>query len=747
MNEPFDHTHEVIEGDLHAWRATTARDLPALAAPVQGLCARDRGLARVASWRWGWAAAAVAAALAFVPVSHPRLVGQEVTFKFPAPLGAAARAEVGRGLQAGLGAEVVRLERLGEGTVFHARVRHRSARETRSRAEAFAALLQARGLPAEVALAPWSTPASGNVYALASNRIQCLLVDVGARSAAEIEAEIRGRLQEIGFSETQISVQREGGNTSLDLRGTDPDGRVHETALRLETRGDPGTTPPLAIDLDAFAALDSLPLEQRRAAIERRLHEQGLEGRVTLEDGQFRVEAEAKKTLPGPIASAQVVTDQPSATNPRQKHSAALEGLVQSSGDAALETFIDTQVSPRWLESMPRAELLSRLRDIRTACADFGGVLLKPVGADGTRITFLQGPRQTSVWFRLEAEPPHKIVALELEPTVDSPQVKASIPPLGWDTLEKRLQEEAAAGFSGSVLVVRDGKIVLQQGYGWADRERGRPITTETIFAIGSVPIDFTRAAILRLEEQGNLALEDPITKYLQDVPEDKRSMTLQHLMSGKSGLPDFHGILGVDEDLDLSWIERETAIRRILSQELLFPPGSGEAHSHSAWVLLAAIVELVSQESYGNFLTRHFFEPAGMTRTGLHEDAARFGDDQFAVGYGFKTVGKINTPRYWGRTSWLVMGSGGMQSTPVDLYKWIEAIRGGKILSPAAAGKYWTQGVLAGGDERGFLCMYTEGPNTLFILCSNAHSQPGDRVSMLGRRLAQLVRDQPQKP
>jgi CubicO group peptidase (beta-lactamase class C family) len=383
---------------------------------------------------------------------------------------------------------------------------------------------------------------------------------------------------------------------------------------------------------------------------------------------------------------------------------------------------------------------MDTLRAIRAACAGFGGILVKPEGADGTKVQLLQpGGRQTTLTFRLEHDAPYRITALELGPTelrVD----QHPVPPLTWDTLERGLEAEVTNGFSGTVLAVHDDKIVLHRGFGLANREKQIPNGVNTVFGIGSVPIDFTRAAILKLEELGKLRTSDPITRFLPDVPADKRAMTIDHLMSGRSGLPNFHDIRGVDSDPDLSWIDRDTAIRRILGQDLLFAPGQDEAHSHSAWVLLAAIVEIVSKRSYEEFLQQNFFGPADMTRTGLHEDAARFGDDEFAIGYDGQSVGRLNCPKYWGRTSWLVMGSGGMVSTPGDLYRWVEAIRSGKTLSPAYAARFWSHGPLAGGDMRGYFCLYTEGPGDWFVLCSNAHSGPGAHAHEVGGALEQLV-------
>ncbi len=438
------------------------------------------------------------------------------------------------------------------------------------------------------------------------------------------------------------------------------------------------------------------------------------------------------------LAPAQEASTQDT-PRPRQLRGRAVEALMESMGDASLRQFIETHLAPSYRSSFESQHaLIEHLEALRKACRGFGGVMVDPVGDDGVLMHFMLESGEAQVMMRVDSAPPYQIVALDLQKADARPQ-GPEVAPITWDNLDARLTEEVAHGFAGTVLVARDGKVVLHKGYGLANRERNLSNGTETIFAIGSVPIDFTRGAILKLEEQGKLKTSDPITKYLADVPADKQAMTIEHLMERKSGLPDFHHVDG-DADKDLSWIDRDTAVKRILGASLLFPPGQGEAHSHSAWVLLAAIVEIVSRESYESYLQKNFFGPAGMTRTGNHESAERFSDDEFAVGYEGRPVGKLNIPKYWGRTSWLVMGSGGMQSTPMDLYRWNQSIRTNQTLGAAAAKKYWQGGLLAGGDDRGFFTLYNEGPGDIFIMCSNAHARQGDEVSMVGRRLAEMV-------
>jgi CubicO group peptidase (beta-lactamase class C family) len=443
------------------------------------------------------------------------------------------------------------------------------------------------------------------------------------------------------------------------------------------------------------------------------------------------------------MAAAQVErSDGPpaGARAPRRERGAAIEALVQSSGDAALEQFAATQLVPEYRESFAPGKLKELLAEIRTRAAGFGGIEGTPADGGGVRLTFLRGSAATSVIFRLEEAEPFRINFLELEGTHDEPPRRLEIAPITWDNIEARLLEEEAAGFAGTVLATRGGRVVLHRGYGMANRETGIRNGTSTIFAIGSIPIGFTKAAVLKLEEMGKLRTSDLISKYLDGVPADKASLTIDRLMNGTSGLPDFHHKAGVDADRDLTWIDRPTAIDRILAQPLLSAPGEKEAHSHSAWVLLAALVEITSGQSYESFLRQHFFDPAGMTRTGNHESGGAFDDTEFAVGYGSESVGTPNIPKHWGKTSWLVMGSGGMQSTPEDLHRWHAAIRERKTLGDAAARRYLEPGVFAGGDDRGFLCLYNQGVADQVIVCSNAHTGPGDRASAVARALVMMA-------
>lgn len=330
------------------------------------------------------------------------------------------------------------------------------------------------------------------------------------------------------------------------------------------------------------------------------------------------------------------------------------------------------------------------------------------------------------------------VLALSLS-TLGAAQRAAPAPrPITWDTLEARLKSEEAAGFSGAVLVVREGKVVLDQGYGLANREKGLRCTPQTVFGIGSTPIDFTRAGILLLVESGQLALDDTVATLFPDAPADKRAITVAQLMSGRSGLPDFHD-LPSDRDKDHSYIDRDEAVRRILALKLLFEPGKGEAHSHSAWGLLAAVIEVVSGQSYPEFTRANLFAPAGMKDTGFFGEP--IAEERLAIAYGPRSDGAVNAPPYWGQTSWLVMGSGGQVSTTGDMLRWLQALRAGKILDEEMTRRYFGPddgGPLVGGDVYGYFILYTQGPKSLVILISNS-AAPG-KYAGLGEDLARLV-------
>lgn len=401
----------------------------------------------------------------------------------------------------------------------------------------------------------------------------------------------------------------------------------------------------------------------------------------------------------------------------------AVERLMEMRTDESAKKFVEENLSATLRSSKPIDQWLADIKAMRQLYRNFSTVNLSPSGEAGLAINFGGTPGDgTPLLIEIDATAPHWITSFKIDKRVAAAPDKPRPPQvdLSWENLAEKLKQEAADGFSGAVLVVRDGAIVHNQGYGLANRDKKISNSSDTVFAIGSTPIDFTQGAILKLEDMGKLKTSDSIAKYLPNVPDDKKKMTLDDLMTGRSGLPNFLG-RPQDADPDNTWIDRGEALKRILESDLLFEPGTEHAHSHAAFGVLAAVVELVSGDSYIKFLDKNLFGPAGMTKTGHYEDI-KAKDDEVAIGYGGNDYTPVNSPKNWGKTSWLVLGSGGMVSTTGDLYRWNQGIRDGKLLSLAAIEKYFRHGggVLVGGNMHGFYTSYTTAPDTLFFLCTN---------------------------
>lgn len=240
--------------------------------------------------------------------------------------------------------------------------------------------------------------------------------------------------------------------------------------------------------------------------------------------------------------------------------------------------------------------------------------------------------------------------------------------------LKEYMSHAEKAGFSGSILVAKNDKILLAEGYGMADKEKEIPFSAETVSTIGSITKQFTGAAILKLQMMGRLNVEDSITKYFNDVPEDKKEITLHHLLTHTAGFP---GAIGPDFDP----ISRDEFIKLAMETPLKREPGVLYEYSNVGYSLLGIIIELVSGESYEKFLNKNLFTPAGMNHTGyLIPD---WDKDTLAHGYrGSQDWGTLlDHPWLEDGPGWHLRANGGILSTVKDMYKWHKALEGDTVL------------------------------------------------------------------
>ena len=203
-------------------------------------------------------------------------------------------------------------------------------------------------------------------------------------------------------------------------------------------------------------------------------------------------------------------------------------------------------------------------------------------------------------------------------------------------------------GFSGVVLIARDGEVVLHEAV-----SKGHGIDTTTSYWIGSVTKTFTAAAILKLEEQHRLTLTDSISRFFSDVPADKAGITVRQLLTHTSGIGENYAADGIRD--------RTTAVRSILSKALTSAPGSTYQYTNDGYNLLAAIIEISSGKPYQQYMKEQLLEPSGLMHTTFWDDSTGTKPD-----WGFR-------------------GASGIKSTAADLFRWQQALVAGKVLTPTS--------------------------------------------------------------
>jgi len=308
---------------------------------------------------------------------------------------------------------------------------------------------------------------------------------------------------------------------------------------------------------------------------------------------------------------------------------------------------------------------------------------------------------------RTETKPPFAVVDISFGMADEQVAEKAPPPPTESESfdpdavvegnlglaLDIYLKGEMKKGFSGAVLVARTGEKILHKGYGWAVRERRIPVTTKTVFDIGSISKSFTATAVMKLEQEGRLKVTDSITRFFDNVPEDKKAITIHHLLIHSAGLGEYHDTKG-----DFEEMTRDEAVQHIFDQELKFKPGEGNAYSNSGFTLLAIIVEKVSGKLFQASLKEQVLDPAGMSSTGFYRNPA-WKKENVACGYNARKLGEENSPLTWPEITWALLGNGGLVSSAEDLFRFHQAMKGSVILSRETKEKSYAGYIDVGGD------------------------------------------------
>lgn len=234
--------------------------------------------------------------------------------------------------------------------------------------------------------------------------------------------------------------------------------------------------------------------------------------------------------------------------------------------------------------------------------------------------------------------------------------------------------------FIGAALVARGDEIILSEGYGPADREEGIPNTATTRFRIGSLTKAFTALAIMQLQDQGKLDVNDPICDYLNDCPAAWEPVTIHHLLTHSSGIFN-HTDLPEFRATDATPMAPADAVQLVADRPLEFEPGSAWSYSNAGYLLLGLIIEHVSAQTYETFLQENIFDPLAMADTGYDHNR-----DDLATGY----INQFREADYLDMSA--PFAAGGLYSTVEDLYRWVRAVQADELVSAGARDLIFSQ-------------------------------------------------------
>ena len=242
--------------------------------------------------------------------------------------------------------------------------------------------------------------------------------------------------------------------------------------------------------------------------------------------------------------------------------------------------------------------------------------------------------------------------------------------------------------------VVKGNDTLLMKAYGKADLEWDVPMTTDAMFEVGSISKQFAAASILQLRDAGKLTLDDPISKWVPVVGAAGDKVTLRHLLTHTSGVFQFSEENAFEMNMFLPGIPRDSAQRLIRIEPFQYATGTAQAYANSGFYLLGLVVEKASGMKYEDYLTKQIFEPLGMKRSMFCNSTANV--PHRAHGYSMQgptTIRRALMVNY----TW-VFAPGALCSTAGDLVTWLQALHGGKVLSPKSYAEMTTQAKLNDG-------------------------------------------------
>lgn len=321
--------------------------------------------------------------------------------------------------------------------------------------------------------------------------------------------------------------------------------------------------------------------------------------------------------------------------------------------------------------------------------------------------------------------------------------------------IDSLMRAHAQKGFSGVLLIADDGKPIYEKAFGYRDFAKQIPLQSSDIFELASVSKQFTAAIIMMLKVKGKLNYDDPVEKYLH-IP--YRGITIQHLLTHTSGLPDYQEIM--DKHWDKSKVAGNPEILRYLHRYAppkMFEPGTKYEYSNTGYVMLASIAEKASGKNFIELCRQWIFRPLNMIQTDIRRLEEKAATNNFAIGHilvaernQFVRADSFPSSDY---TIWLGnrKGPGRISSTANELLKWDQALYQSKFvkqltlseafqpmkltndsISPYGFGWMLQSDPVAGkivmhtGDNPGYatqIIRYIDARKTIILLSNNAYS------------------------
>ena len=395
-----------------------------------------------------------------------------------------------------------------------------------------------------------------------------------------------------------------------------------------------------------------------------------------------------KLTLLCVIACASVAMAQTASTdNPAERRAREFAKLLNSGNRAELKAYAQENFAPDFLK-VPMERHLDFLSSIYDATR---GVEFHSIQeAKPNEVVALMKGKLTDQWFavivRVEPEAPYRISALGLRPP-KPPASAQSTKRLSNEQIAQELKTlvsklGAADIFSGAVLLAKDGVPVFQGAYGQANKDFNAPNRVDTKFNLGSMNKMFTAVSIAQLVERGKLSFDDPLSKFLPDFPdkESAQKIKIKHLLTHTAGLGGYFSQKWAESSRDLYHTVDDMMKRAAADEKLLFEPGTKWQYSNTGMLVLGKVIEIVSGQSYYDYVRENIYKPAGMMNTDCYElDKVNL---NLAVGYdkeyndnGYTFSNNIFAHVLRGGPQ------GGGYSTVEDLLKFDRALRGNKLV------------------------------------------------------------------